>query len=92
MPIGLEIMTGNTRLSILQCQDLAKDIGYNNLYFDLCGINGKIPCRWLDAFYGMFLTEDQEKGTFCNIEDIKYEPLWCENLHFKEEKQDELTF
>jgi len=83
----LECMTGNDRLSILQCEELAKEIGYNKMVFDLVGPNGKLKCRWLEAHFGMFMIiePEQESDGFIMSRQIMFDPnLYCENAMIEE--------
>lgn len=38
---GLEILTGNKKLTILQCQSLAKEVGFDSTEFMIYGPKGK---------------------------------------------------
>ena len=83
---GLEQMTGNDRLSILQCEELAKEIGFDKMVFDLVGPNGSLKCKWLDAYFGMFMIIEpgKESDGFVMSKDIKYNnSLYCENARLE---------
>lgn len=68
------------KLSILQCKELAKKIGFDSATFDLCSLKGKIPCKWLDAYFGMFATQDNPDH-FIMASQIQFNnDVWCENL------------
>jgi hypothetical protein len=71
------------RNSILQCQEIAKELGYNSMTFDLCGPKGKKSCKWLDAYYGMFTIEGEE-GFYMATELAFASDLWCENIKVEE--------
>ena len=84
---GLESMTGNDRLSILQCEELAKEIGFDKMTFDLVGPNGRLKCKWLDAYFGMFMVIEpgQESEGFIMSRQIMFTPdLYCENAMLEE--------
>lgn len=76
---GLEAIVGLKKLTINQCQELAKDVGYDKATFDLVGPKGRKPCKWLDAYMGMFQI-DGDKG-FVMVHQLQFvSDLWCENL------------
>jgi hypothetical protein len=78
---GLEVLTGNCKLNILQCQEFAKDSGFNSIEFDLCGPSGKLKCRWLDAYFGVFevIEKGKESDGFLSVQQFKYNTdIWCE--------------
>lgn len=75
---GLEVITGLDKLTINQCQEMAKDLG-DGATFDLCGPKGRKPCRWLDPYMGLFIIDDA-KG-FTMVSQIQFAAdLWCENI------------
>jgi len=75
----LERLVGLDKLSILQCQQLAKDVSFDSATFDLCGPKGRMPCKWLDAYMGLFQIDGSEG--FVMVSQIQYLPdVWCENL------------
>lgn len=76
---GLEVIVGLKKLTIHQCQELAKDIGYDHATFDLCGPKGRTPCKWLDAYLGLFIVDGAEG--FNTVSQFEYAPdIWCENV------------
>lgn len=75
---GFEAVVGLEKLTIHQCQNLAKDIGFDGATFDLCGPKGKKPAKWLDAYMGLFQIVGHEG--FMMVRDIEFSNLWCENL------------
>lgn len=80
----LEKLTGNDKLNILQCQELAKDIGFDKTTFDLVGPNGRLKCKWLDAYFGFFQIEGEEGFVMAN--EFKYSSdVHCENVMVKDE-------
>ena len=77
--MGLELLVGLEKLTIHQCEELAKKVGYDSATFDLCGPKGRKPCKWLDAYMGLFIIEG-DKG-FCMTRQFEFVPdIWCENL------------
>ena len=75
---GLEAIVGLERMTINQCERLAKDLG-TNATFDLCGPKGKIKAKWLDAYMGLFQIEGSEG--FVMTRQFEMRPdVWCENL------------
>lgn len=76
----IEKSIGLEKLSILQCQQLAKTIGYNTATFDLCGPKGKLKAKWLDAYMGIFQI-GEESGGFNMVSQFQYLPdIYCTNL------------
>lgn len=74
-----EALVNLDKLSILQCQKLAQDIGYDGSTFDLCGPKGKLKCTWLDAYFGLFAIENTDG--FVMASDFQYAAdIHCENL------------
>ena len=79
---GMEQLVGLEKMSIQQCESLAKDVGYDSATFDLCGPKGKMKAKWLDAYFGFFQVEGSEG--FMTVSQIQYaQDLWCENLQPK---------
>lgn len=72
------------KMSILQCQELAKKIGYDSATFDLCGPNGRLHCNWRDAYMGIFQIKNDQK-TYIMVSQIQLlmPVIWCENLMSK---------
>lgn len=66
------------RMSLYECERLARDGGYNSATFDLCGANGRLPCKWLDAYMGLFTIDGQDG--FAMTRDFPSHLVWCENL------------
>lgn len=74
-----EAVVGLKKLTINQCQELAKDLGFDGATFDLCGPLGKKACVWRDAYMGIFTMTEDDK-TFI-VSQFQYVPdIWCENL------------
>ena len=86
MTKGLEAIVGLEKLTIHQCEALAKDLSVvssggreNRVCFDLCGPKGKLPAHWLDPYMGLFQI-DGEDG-FMMTQQVEFAPhLWCENV------------
>jgi len=75
----IEQLVGLEKMSIQQCESLAKKFDYDGATFDLCGPKGKLKCKWLDAYMGIFQIEDS-KG-FNMTSQFEFNPnMWCENL------------
>ena len=84
---GLEVVTGNHRLSILQCEELAKEIGFDKMTFDLVGPKGKMKCKWIDAYFGMFqiIEPGKESDGFIMSKQLMFSPdIYCENAMLEE--------
>ena len=83
----IEKLIGFEKLSILQCQELAKKIGFDSATFDLCGPKGEIPCRWLDAYMGIFVIKDKPDNFLMASQFQFNNDIWCENLMPKIKKE-----
>lgn len=83
---GLEAIVGLKKMTIHQCQELAKDVGFDKATFYLCGPKDRIKAKWLDAYFGLFQV-DGDKG-FVSVQQFQYNPdVWCEDL-MPEEQSD----
>ncbi len=75
----IEKILGLEKMNILQCQAIAKDIGFNSATFDLVGPKGRIKAKWLDAYMGMFEIEGMDgivmAKQFQYLPDVYYENL-----------------
>lgn len=80
----LEKLVGKDKLTIHQCQEMAKHFGFNGATFDLCGPKGKLPAKWLDAYFGLFQIDGQ-KG-FVTVQHFQFADVWCENLQPKSDE------
>ena len=79
--MGLEAIVGLEKLTINQCESLAKKMGFDKTTFDLCGPKGKLKAKWLDAYMGIFHIDGQEG--FVMTRQFEFNPdVWCENLQF----------
>ena len=77
---------GIEKMSISQCQELAKKIGSNSATFDLVGPNGRMKAKWLNAYMGLFTLEGRDG--FIMVDQIQFIPdLYCENLLPKSEEE-----
>ena len=83
-----EILGKDGKLTIHQCQEIAKRIDHDAMTFDLVGPKGRKSCKWLDAYMGLFTIEGT-KG-FVMVRDFEFaHDLWCENVMPSEEKSKE---
>lgn len=72
----------NKQMSLVECEDMAKDQGFNTATFDVVGPGGRLKAKWLDAYMGMFQVEghtgflmtSEAKDSFRNMN------LHCENF------------
>lgn len=80
----IEQLVGLEKMNILQCQELAKDVGFDSATFDLCGPSGCLKAKWLDAYFGFFQIEGQEG--FMTVQSFQFNPdIYCVNLVPKSE-------
>ena len=82
----LEKLVGLDKVSILQCEELAKTFGYNSMEFDLCGPEGMEGAKWLDAYMGLFQLDGLD-GFSVTRQFAFVENLWCENLRVPDKSQ-----
>jgi len=81
-----EIMDNNQikllhHCTISQCQKIAEENCFDSLQFDLVGPTGTLHCRWLDAYYGMFVEIGKESNGFMTVNTfIMHDEIHCENL------------
>lgn len=75
----LEKILGLEKMNILQCQSLAKKIGFDSATFNLCGPKGTLPCKWHDAHMGMFTTVDNP-NSFMMVSQFEFADVWCTDL------------
>jgi hypothetical protein len=75
----LEKLYTGGEVSILQCQEIAKDVGFDSMTFDLCGPKGSRKAKWQDAYFGFFKLEGED-GLFSASQLQFAQDLWCENL------------
>lgn len=67
-------------MDIYACARLAQKDGYDKATFDLVGPNGRLKCRWVDAYFGMFIPEGQDGFL---MENQVPEGFYCENFNAK---------
>ena len=73
-------------MDIYRCQAKAKDIGFDSATFDLVGPSGRLKCKWLDAYFGMFEVEGEEG--FITVNQIAdADDVYCENLAAPDQQQ-----
>jgi hypothetical protein len=83
----IEKIVGLEKLSMFQCQNLAKKIGFDSATFNLCGPKGQIPCIWLDAYMGIFATKD-DPDHFMMVSQFQYNSdVWCTDLMPSKERK-----
>ena len=70
------------RMSIVECEDRAKDEGFDTATFDVVGPNGRVKAKWLDAYMGMFTVEGQDGFMMMNDakQYFRVMDLHCENF------------
>jgi len=69
-------------ININQCQELAKRIGFDCTEFDLVGPTGRIKCKWLDSYLGIF--EVGKEYGFMMASQIQFaDDIHCENIRVK---------
>lgn len=79
----LKKILGIEKISLVQCQALAKKMGFDRTVFDLCGPLGRKKTKWLDAYYGFFSIEGEE-GIYRVSDFVFVNDLWCENIELGE--------
>lgn len=70
-------------MNLYQCQREAKDLGYDNVIFDITFPSGKFEARWLDAYMGLFTINAPGMGKgFVTVRQIDemFPNVECENL------------
>jgi hypothetical protein len=77
--MGIEEIFGLEKMSVLQCQQAAKDIGFDKATFTLVGPRGELKAKWLDAYMGLFEIEGQEG--FLMVKEFQFMPdIYCKDL------------
>ena len=75
----IEKFAGLEKMTIHQCEALAKEIGFDGATFDICGPRGCRKAKWLDAHFGFFEIEGQQG--YVRTEQLAFtQGLWCQNL------------
>lgn len=71
---------GSYKMNIFQCENKAKDIGFDKAKFVALFPCGPVQCQWLDAYYGFFKADvDGLKDGFLTSGqiDAEYPDLYC---------------
>lgn len=65
-------------MSLYECECLAKDVGFDSMKFTAMFPIGPKVCRWLDAYFGMFVVDDLG-NSFLTVRDVHemYPDLVC---------------
>lgn len=74
-------------MNIYQCEERAKEIGYDNAKFVAFFPAGPKQCRWLDAYMGLLvIDEDGLRGGFVTTRDIdrEFPDLYCSEPYVPE--------
>lgn len=83
--MNIENMMGLEKVSILQCEKIAKDRGFDSMTFEIVGPTGRLSCKWLDAYMGLFQIVGEEG--FLMTKQFQYAPdIYCENLQVEKGK------
>lgn len=68
-----------SKMTLTACERRAQDDNaYDKATFDLVGPLGRLSCRWLDAYMGMFMESGKEDG-FYMVRDFDLPDLHVEN-------------
>lgn len=71
-------------MNLYQCQEKAKDIGFDKAVFEAKFPSGTFNCTWRDAYFGMFTVDapGMDDG-FLMVKQIDkmFPQLECANLH-----------
>lgn len=70
----LEEIFGLERISIQQCELLAKKLDHDGATFDLVGPLGRKSCKWLDAYMGLFQIDEMPGFLMTNDPRIAFCP------------------
>lgn len=77
-------------MNLYQCQEKAKDIGFDKARFFAMFPRGLVLCIWLDAYMGLFTMdiEGMDNG-FVTVKQIdeQYPDLECSDLWIEEEDE-----
>ena len=69
------------KLSLIECEKLAQEQGYDTATFDLCGPSGRKKCKWEDAYIGVLKVDGDivlvDNHFYKLVNDLR---LWCENF------------
>lgn len=68
------------KMTLSACERRAQgDDAYDKATFDLVGPLGRLPCKWLDAYFGMFVRTDEESKGFYMVRDFDRPDIHVEN-------------
>lgn len=68
-----------SRMTLTACERRAQDDNASNTAtFDLVGTRGVMHCRWLDAYFGMFVEVGKDVG-FYMVRDFDIPDIHVEN-------------
>ena len=67
-------------MDIYKCQRMAEKEGYDKATFDLCGPDGRIECKWLDAYMGIFSIKG-DSSHFMMVGNFSGDEVWCQNFN-----------
>lgn len=74
-------------MNLYQCQEKAKDVGFDKAQFEATFPSGKFTCTWVDAYFGFFTVDcpGMDDG-FIRVKEIDemFPTLECENLRIQE--------
>ena len=66
-------------ITLTACERRAQDDNASDkATFDLVGPLGRLHCRWLDAYFGMFVEVGSDKGVFM-VRDFDLPGIFVEN-------------
>ena len=70
-------------ISIVECENLAQDVGHDSTTFLLVGPFGIKEAKWLDAYFGFLTFGGLGEGKFASTEQLKDVPgLCCLNVRW----------
>ena len=69
-------------MNLHECERKAQEEGYNTATFDLVNTQtgSRLSCKWLDAYFGMFVPDGQTGFTMVRDVEEMGLPLTCENF------------
>lgn len=69
-------------MTLHQCQNKAKDIGFNSSVFEASFPAGKYTCAWVDAYFGFFSIDVPGRDGIVTVTEVgrDFPHLECENL------------
>jgi hypothetical protein len=67
------------RMTLTACERRAQDDdAHDKATFDLVGSTGRLHCKWLDAYFGLFVEVGKEDG-FYMVRDLDRPDIHVEN-------------